>query len=77
MELGIEKCAMLVIKCDKRHMTEGVELPNQEVFRTPIEKETLKYVGILEADAIKQVEMKEKNLKDISEEPKITQHKTL
>ena len=28
MEFGIEKCAMLLMKSDKRHMTEGVELPN-------------------------------------------------
>ena len=28
MEFSIEKFAMLVIKCGKRHMTEGIELPN-------------------------------------------------
>ena len=34
------------------------------------EKETYKYLGILEADTIKQVEMKEKKIKkSISEEP--------
>ena len=38
-------------------MTEGVELPNQAVFRTFGEKETYKYFGILEADTIKQVQM--------------------
>ena len=30
MEFGIEKCAMLVMKKGKRHMTELIDLPNQE-----------------------------------------------
>ena len=29
-EFGIEKCAMLVMKSGKRHLTEGMELPNQD-----------------------------------------------
>ena len=28
MEFGIEKCAMLIMRSGKRHMTEGIELPN-------------------------------------------------
>ena len=40
-------------------MMEGMELPNQEKIRTFGEKETYKYFGILEADTIKQGEMKE------------------
>ena len=51
---------MLVMKSGKLHMTEGVEQPNQVVIRTPWEKETDKYLGIFEADPIKQQEMKEK-----------------
>ena len=51
---------MLVTKSGKRHITEGVELPNQVVIRTLGEKETYKHLGILEADIIKQQEMKEK-----------------
>ena len=47
---------------------EVVELPNQVVIRTLGEKETNKKLGILEADTIKQQEMKEKNV-SISEEP--------
>ena len=39
-------------------MTEGIELPNQEKIRTLEEKE--KYLGILEAGTIKQVELKAK-----------------
>ena len=60
MEFGIEKCAMLGMKSAKRHLTDGMELPNQDNIRTPGEKETYKYLGILEADTIKQVEIKEK-----------------
>ena len=61
MEFGLEKCAMLVMKSGKRHMMEEVELPKQEKNRTLREKENYKYLEILEADAIKQEEMKEKN----------------
>ena len=47
---------MLVMKNVKR-----MELPNQDKIRTLGEKETNKYLGILEADTIKQAEMKEKS----------------
>ena len=42
-----------------KHMTEGMELPNQEKIRMLRKKKTSKYLGILEADTIKQVEIKE------------------
>ena len=29
MEFGIEKCALLIIRSRKGHITEGIELPNQ------------------------------------------------
>ena len=58
MEFGIEKCAMLVMKSGKRQITEGKELPNKEKLRTLRKKETFKYLGILEADTIKQEEKK-------------------
>ena len=61
MEFGIEKAALLVIKSGKRFLTYGMELPNQDKVRKLRENETYKYLGILEADTIKQVEMKEKN----------------
>ena len=41
-------------------MTEGIEIANFKNIRTLGEKETYKYLGILEANTIKQVEMKEK-----------------
>ena len=45
-------------------MAEGKELPNQEKIRTLWEKETYKYLGMWEADIIKQMEMKETLTKD-------------
>ena len=64
MEFGIEKCALLVMKSGKRHMTDGMELPSQNKIRTLGENESYKYFGILEADSSKQVEMKDKIQKE-------------
>ena len=64
MEFGIEKCAMLVMKSGKQQLTDGMELPNKDKIKTLGENETYKYLGILEADTIKQVEMKEKIQKE-------------
>ena len=64
MEFGIEKCALFVMKSGKRHLTDGIELPNQDKFRTLAKNETNKYLGILEADTIKRVEMKNKIQKE-------------
>ena len=61
IEFGIEKCAMLIMKSNKRHVMDRMELPNQEKIRMLGEMETYKYLWILEAHTIKQVEMKEKN----------------
>ena len=69
MEFGREKCTMLVMKSGKRHLTGGMELPNQEEIRMHGEKETYTYLGILEVDTIKQMEMKEKIGKNISGVP--------
>ena len=60
MELNIEKCAMLVMKSGKRHTTDGIELPNQDKIRTLGENDAYKYLGILEDDPIKQVQIKDK-----------------
>ena len=47
-----------------------MELLNQNKIRKFGEKETYKYLGILEADTIQQVEMKRKKIrKNISGEP--------
>ena len=64
MEFGIEKCATLVMKSGKQHLTHGMELPNQDKIKILTENETYNYLGILEADTIKQVEMKDKIQKE-------------
>ena len=64
MEFSIEKCTLLVMKSGKRHMTDGMESPNQDKIRTFAENETNEYLRILEADTIKQVEMKDKIQKE-------------
>ncbi len=58
MEFGIDKFTMLIMKSGKRHMPVGLELPNHDKIRTLGENETYRYLSILEADTIKQVEMK-------------------
>ena len=52
------------MKSGKRQLTDGIEQPNQDKIRTLGEKETYKYLGILESDTNKQVEMKEKIKKE-------------
>ena len=64
-EFGIEKCVLLVMKSEKWRLTDGIELPNKDKIRTLTENETYKYLGILEADTIKQVEMKNKIQKEL------------
>ena len=55
---------MLIMKSSKRHITDGIKLPNQAKLRTLGENETYKYLGMLEADTIKQVERKYKIQKE-------------
>ena len=64
LEFGSGKCAMLMMKSGKLQTIEGIELPNEKI-RTLKEKETYKYLGILEADTIKQVEIKGKKFKQV------------
>ena len=52
----------------KRQIMEVTELPNMKRIRTHGEKENYKYLGILEADTIKQAEMKEKFKNSTSDE---------
>ena len=66
-EFGIENFLANNEKWKKKG-TEGIEIPNQERIRTLGEKETYKYLGILEMDTIKQEEMKEKHKKSIKDE---------
>ena len=55
------------MKSGKRHLTDGIGLSNEDKIRTLVDNETYKYLSILEADTIKQVEMK-KFKKNISGE---------
>ena len=78
MEFGIVKCTMLVMISGKRRTTEEIELPDQEKIRTPREKETYKYLGILETGTIKQVKIREQIKKRESQEnQKTTSDKTI
>ena len=58
MEFGIEKCAMLLMKRGKTKAAKGIKLPNQKSIRTLGKHGNYKYLVILEADTIKQAEMK-------------------
>ena len=53
VEFVIENYAMLVMKSGKRHLTDGMELPNQDKIRTFRVKKNFKYLGIMEAESIK------------------------
>ena len=52
------------MKSRKRLMNDGMKLPNEDKIRTLGEDETNKYLGILEADITKQMEMKNKIQKE-------------
>ena len=43
----------------KKEITEGIELPNQDRIRTLGKKKNYKWLGILEADTIKEAKMKD------------------
>ena len=47
MEFSIEIYALIFVKSGKQHLTDGIELPNQDKIRTPAENETYKYLGNL------------------------------
>ena len=58
------------MKSGKRHLIDEMELKNQDKIRTLGEKEIYKYLGILVADTIKQMERKE--LKSVSQKNRKT-----
>ena len=69
MEFGIEKCPVQVMKSGKRHIANGMELPNQDKIIMLGEKETYIYLGILKLTLSNQWKLKKKLKKNISEEP--------
>ena len=59
MDFGSEKCAVIVMKSYKGHLTDGMDLPNKDKIRTLGEKETYKYLGIIsECNKLTQTEYK-------------------
>ena len=64
MQFGINKCAVLVLKREKVVRCEGIEMPNNQVIKSLGEGEGYKYLGMLEADGVKHMEMKENVTKE-------------
>ena len=58
MEFGIEKCAMIEMKRGKMIYSEGIQLPSGEKIKSLEEDEGYKYLGVLESDKVKSLEMK-------------------
>ena len=58
MEFGIEKCGMLIMKRGKFVKSEGIKLPNDEKIKEVDLDMGYKYLGILEADGMKDTKMK-------------------
>ena len=61
--MALEICHDSKEKQETTH-TDRIELPNPDKIRTLREKEPYKYLGILEADTIKQVKIKDKIKKE-------------
>jgi len=60
MEFGLAKCASIAMKRGKMQNSEGIVLPDNQVISGLTTDQTYKYLGILEADGIKQEAMKSK-----------------
>ena len=60
IEFGNEKCTVLVLKRGKVVKSEGIKLPDNKKMRSLKENEGYKYLGIPQADQIKQKEIKDK-----------------
>ena len=65
------------MRSGKWHSMEVIEIPDQEKTRMLGEKETYKFLGILEKDIIKQVEMKGNIFKKSQENGKTTGNQTM
>ena len=63
MEFGIEKCVMLVMEKGKIVKSAGVELPDDKIIKSLQERESYKYLGILEADKFLEEKIKLKKVK--------------
>ena len=70
MEFGIEKCAMLVMKSGKRHLTDRMELPNKDKIKTLAENETTNTWASWRLTLSNKQKWKKKSRKNTSEELK-------
>ena len=68
MEFGIEKCAMLVTKSGKRHLTDRIELPNEDKIRTLGKKETITWASWKLTSSNKEMKEEKKNPERIFQE---------
>ena len=63
MEFGIKKCAILTMKRGEIVKSEGIKLLDGEVMKQ-VGQEGYTYLGIIELDKIKEIEMKEKKYRN-------------
>ena len=66
-----------MMKSRKWHLTDRMKLPNQEKIKALGEKETYKYLRILEEDTIKDAEMKKKIERVFQENEKTTRNQAI
>ena len=63
MEFGIKKCAILTMKRGEIVKSEGIKLLDGEVMKQ-VGQEGYTYLGIIELDKVKEIEMKEKKYRN-------------
>ena len=68
MLFWIDKGDMLLMKKMKIVKSDGIELPNEKVIKLLEERESCKYLGLLEADELMVNKIKDKVKKSIIEE---------
>ena len=59
MQFGLKKCGVLVLKRGKAVKQNGIALPNGQMMKE-IDESGYKYLGIVEMDKIKEIDMKDK-----------------
>ena len=64
MQIGIDKCVMLAMKKGKMVKSDGIQLLNDKVIKSLEERESYKYLGVLEADEVMVSEMNDKVKKE-------------
>ena len=60
MEFGVKKCAVLTMKKGKVANSDGIMLPNKTTMKGLKEGDSYRYLGVIQADAMKHHEMKGK-----------------